>query len=241
MAIKAHVEGHVFDLDTLVELFEQGDPQVVKEADGYYLKSARFDGQASDGGQLVETGTRLLRQVMGVARALDSSFRPVTLTGRFVDEDSGVHHVVVAETATARARASVAVVTQVEPATPPASPPPPKGPEYFDLIATHPAVEEVLEILGGSSVSLTWVDLYKVYEIVRHDVGNDKALKTKAWVPDGDASAFTASANRPDVSQSEARHARVSGKPPKRTMTLAQGEDFTRRLVVAWLDSLKQP
>jgi hypothetical protein len=176
---------------------------------------------------------------MGIARALDSSFRPVTLTGRFVDEDSGVHHVVVADTASARARASV-VVTQVEPAAP-APPPPPTGPEYFDLIATHPVVDEVLEILGGSSVSLTWVDLYKVYEIVRHEVCDEKALKAKAWVTGGEMSAFTASANRPDVSHSEARHARVQGGPPKRTMTLAQGEDFIRRLVVAWWDSLKQP
>jgi hypothetical protein len=122
----------------------------------------------------------------------------------------------------------------------PAPPPAPKGPEYFELIATHSVVGEVLEILGGSSVSLTWVDLYKVYEIIRHDVGNDKALNAKVWVTDGDISAFTASANRPDISQSEARHARMPGEPPKRTMTLAQGEDFIRRLVVAWWDSLKQ-
>ncbi|MGW6791880.1 hypothetical protein [Streptomyces chartreusis] len=97
---------------------------------------------------------------------------------------------------------------------------------------------EALEILGMPSVSLTWIDLYKVYEIVRDSAGSEQALKAKTWVPDGELSAFKASANRPDVSGSGARHARMGGGPPKLTMTLAEGEDFIRRLVVAWWNSL---
>ncbi|MDX3185550.1 hypothetical protein ABT358_22150 [Streptomyces sp. NPDC000341] len=109
----------------------------------------------------------------------------------------------------------------------------------MQLASSNVDVAETLEILGRSSVSLTWVDLYKVYEIVRGNVGGDKQLKATQWVSSGDLSAFTASANRPDVSGSEARHARATGTGlPKRTMTLAEGEAFVRSLVLAWWNYL---
>ncbi|MFC4504085.1 MULTISPECIES: hypothetical protein [Streptomyces] len=238
MAVKARIEGHVFDLDTLCELFSVGDPQISKESDGYYLASDDLDGLLDESGRLIEISSLLLRRVVGVARALDGSFRPVTLTGQFTDDNGKHHHVVALATAEVRLKAfAVGVVTTADQSTP-QPPPPPQGPPYMKLIKAKTDVAEVLDILGKPTISMTWVDLYKVYEIVRHDVGNDKALKTKAWVPESDISAFTGSANRPDVSGSEARHARVAGASPKRTMTLAEGEAFVRKLVVAWWDSL---
>ncbi|MFF4362966.1 hypothetical protein ACFY1U_35225 [Streptomyces sp. NPDC001351] len=241
MAVRARIEGHVFDLDTLCELFADGEPRVSKESDGYYLASDELDGLINEGGRLLEAASLVLRRVVGVARALDSRFRPVALTGQFTDDSGNRHHVAVLGTAEERVKAfDVAVVKFANQSSPPVQqpPPPPQGPLYMELIKTHSDVAEVLGILGKPSVSMTWVDLYKVYEIVRHNVGNDKALRAKGWVPDSDISAFTGSANRPDVSGSEARHARLPGASPKRTMKLTEGEAFIRTLVVAWWDSL---
>lgn len=245
MAVKAKLEGHAFDLDALVELFRVGEPKVGKEDDGYYLTSSDLDGLMDDGGRLFEAATRLLQRVTGVARMLDSSFRPVTLPGTFVEDDgTGTgrrHHVVQADTAVARSKACAVIVSTGDEqslASEPPPPPPPEGPPYIQLASSHPDVAEALEILGKPSVSLNWVDLYKLYEIVRDRVGNEQSLKAKKWVPNGELSAFKASANRPDVSGSGARHARMGGGPPKLTMTLAEGETFIRRLVVAWWNSL---
>lgn len=245
MVIKAKLEGHVFDLDALVELFREGDPTVSKEGDDYYLSSAELEGLIDDKGQLVEAATRLLQKVMGVARILDSSFRPVTLPGTFVEDtddgESRHHHVVVADMAIVLSRAHAAIVaTSGDPSAPsePPPPPPPEGPPYLRLASSHPDVAEALEILGQPNVSLNWIDLYKLFEIVRDSVGNEQALKRKGWVPDGEISAFKASANRPDVSGSAARHARMGGGPPKLKMNLAEGEAFIRKLVVAWWNSL---
>jgi hypothetical protein len=60
MTVKARLEGDVFDLDALVELFAEGEPRVSKESDGYYLASAQLDGLIDDGGRLVATGSLLL-------------------------------------------------------------------------------------------------------------------------------------------------------------------------------------
>ncbi|WP_328365564.1 hypothetical protein OG800_35495 [Streptomyces sp. NBC_00445] len=249
MAVKAKLEGHSFDLDALVELFREGDPKVSKEVDGYYLSSSELDGLIDDGGQLLSTATRLLQRVTGVARILDSSFRPVSLSGTFVEVDgTGAekrHHVAQAGTAEERSKAYAVVVSTSNEQSPasqsPPPPPPPEGPPYIQLASSHPDMTEMLEILGKPSVSLTWIDLYKIYEIVRDSVGNEQTLKANKWVPDGELSAFKASANRPDVSGSGARHARMGGGPPKQTMNLAEGAAFIRKLVLAWWNSLGGP
>ncbi len=237
MAVKGRLEGHSFDLDTLARQLPQGDPHVAVDDEGYYLTSAMLDGLMHDGGKLYEVASSLLRRANGAARALSSGFRPVRLVGRFSD-DTGAHHVVVlAETAEARGEAFD--VTVVAGGKQQQAPPPP-GPKYVQLAQKHKDVAEALDILGKQSPSLDWVDLYKLYEIVRHNVGGEDALIAKDWVPRADIKAFTVSANRPDISGDEARHARIPGPPPKstRVMTLAEAQHTIPTLVAHWLDSL---
>jgi hypothetical protein len=74
-----------------------------------------------------------------------------------------------------------------------------------------------------------------VFEIVSNKVAG---LDKKGWVSAADLSAFRASANRPDVSGDQARHARMPGAPPKRTMTLTEARQIINVLVTAWLESL---
>ncbi|TGB14397.1 hypothetical protein [Streptomyces sp. MZ04] len=238
MTVMARLEGNVFDLDALVELFAEGEPQVSKEAEGYYLASAELEGLIDDGGRLLATASQLLQHTTGVARALDSSFRPVTLSGQFVDTsgEGKRHHVVVAGTAEVRCKAmAVGVVTA---ASQPAPLAPPPGPALLQLARGHADVADALDILGQSSVSLSWNDLWKVFEIVRHNVGGGEALAGKGWTSPADAKAFKQSANHPAISGAAARHARRSDTPSGQTMTLAEGEGFIRQLVVAWWDSL---
>ena len=110
----------------------------------------------------------------------------------------------------------------------------------MQLAQKHSDVAEALDILGKQNASLDWVGLYKLYEIVRHNVGNEDALLAKDWVPRADIKAFTVSANRPDISGGEARHARMPGPPPKstRVMALSEAQHVIPTLVSHWLDSL---
>jgi hypothetical protein len=78
----------------------------------------------------------------------------------------------------------------------------------------------------------------KVFEIVRDSVKPNTLDKVGLASAD-DLSAFGASANRPDVSGAEARHARMSGGLPKHHMSLPEGRQFISDLVRAWIDSLR--
>ena len=61
----------------------------------------------------------------------------------------------------------------------------------------------------------------------------------RGWVTKDQISAFTASANRKEVSGDLARHARWKGDPPKRTMTLVKARQLIGSVVIAWLDWLR--
>jgi hypothetical protein len=109
----------------------------------------------------------------------------------------------------------------------------PRGPRYLDQAASHPDLGELLALLGNAE-QLTWIELYKAYEIILHAVsGGKKGMQTlaaKQAVPEDQINAFMGSANCPDVSGADARHARLSGGPPTRSMTLPDGRHFIRDL-----------
>jgi hypothetical protein len=233
MLVKARLQGHEFDLLTLAELFREGDPAVASDDEGYCLSFTASDRLVDDGSRLSDAASVLLHRVNGVARTLSSDFRPVGLTGRFSDETGRQHQVVLADTAEVRARANpvtVAVGGQQPP------PPPAPGPGYVQLTQTHPDVAEVLDILGRADPAPDWSDLYKIHEI---PLDNVPGFYQRGWVTKDQVSAFTASANRKEVSGDLARHARFKGDPPKRTMTLVEARQLIGSVVTTWLDWLR--
>ncbi|MBM7784901.1 hypothetical protein [Tenggerimyces flavus] len=235
VTVKVWLDGHEFDLQDLADLLPSGDTRVVKEGTAFYLTSTQIDNRSADV-QFYEIAQQLLPTINGLGRANHAGFRPVSLSGRYDDGDQS-HTVVGAATIEARARMHAAGVVTDSAGVPRPDPPPP-GPARASLAATNPHAREVLAILGQPQM-LGWVELYKVHEIIRDSIGKAQLQHLAGTTPTMH-SAFTASANRPDVSGSRARHARMGGSPPKHSMTEGEGRDFVSRLVTAWLDSLAQ-
>lgn len=233
MVVKAILAGSPVDLDALVDAFREGDPRVVADDDGYYLTSAEFDG-LSNGSEFSQAASSMLQGINGVARALDGSYRPVSLAGRFVD-GSGITHVVAPpDTAEARDHALPPVI-RGELGQSVAGPP---GPAYFELAKTSPDVAKAQAILGKPLASLDWYDLYKLYEIVRRAAGGDGGLESKGWAGKKELSSFRISANHPDLSGEDARHAVMGNQAPSYSTSLAEGRALISRLMIAWWDEL---
>lgn len=230
MAVKAWLEGRSIDMETLARLFPEGkDPHVGADDAGYYLTSSAFE-RLHDGEQLHGAATTLLTRVNGVARVLAPGFRPIGLTESFYDDIGRRHTVVLASVAEASVSVGIKVVNGEGQELPP--PPSPASHYAGNLAGEYSVVAKVLSILGQPR--LTWYELYKVHELVQEAVGGIPA----GWASRADLSAFGASANHPAVSGSEARHAVQKGRPPKRTMSLSEGEQLIRDLVRRWLESL---
>ena len=94
-------------------------------------------------------------------------------------------------------------------------------------------VAEALRII--TSRELNPVNLYKLYEIVRDDVGNESAMIQRNWATRNQLSAFRRSMNHPAASGAGARHARMEEDPPTDPMSEDQARAFVRGLLRAWL------
>ena len=236
MKWKALLRGHEFDLLSLAEIFHDGDPKVSKDSEGRYgIESSTFDS-LDEATEVSAEARRLLTTMNGAAKALDASYRFVELAGQFQDEH-GLHAVLQVDNISMRSRASNVVLSidGVE-----MEPPPSPARAWHDLAKGNKDVEGALRLLG--TVELDWVALYKLVELVEHDVaggtkGGAKMIREKGWATKPEQSAFGAAADRPDVSGDAARHARIGGPPPKRAaMTLVEARQFVHRLVRSWLD-----
>ena len=234
MTWKAWIDGDLFDLETLGELFSVGDPLVAQDSSGgYYLQSIMLQDPRSQAG--LDVVQALIKRVNGAARAIDSGFQPVSLTNRYTAPDGTGHVVVSADVATARAK--MKVVATVSKNGAPASKPSPKGPRYVKLAAQDPDVADALRILGQST-SLDWYDIYKAVEIVEHAAGGAREIENRGWATKADIDRLTASANHPGISGDEARHARMKGTPgANRSMAMQDAEALVRRLVANWVES----
>lgn len=120
---------------------------------------------------------------------------------------------VVVGSATLEARADLSATDEVTRGGAPTLQPVPPGSAYLALVAPNPHVAGVLDLMGGAQAAPGWVELYKVYEIIRDNLRPD-TIEGSGWATRTELSAFTASANRSDVSGTDARHARQSGGPP---------------------------
>ncbi len=106
--------------------------------------------------------------------------------------------------------------------------------EIVELVGQDAKVEDALYIFGA--VGRNWVELYKVYEVVREDLGDAGAVKKVLKIADDQLGSFTNSANDRRISGRDARHAKSFSDslkyPP---MSFAEAERFIRDMLNAWL------
>ncbi|WP_414936637.1 hypothetical protein [Amycolatopsis sp. cmx-11-51] len=233
MAVRAWLSGRPSDLETVAHHFGGGDPAVTSNENGtYYLASKSLNGLFEMGSQLFEAAKKELTLINGITRVLDSEFRPVDLTGKF-ESDGKQHAIVFAQAALGSFGALNATAVATGAGTGARRPSP-----ASDLLAAareHSDATEVLALLLGENDVLDWFRLYKIFEVIRENVGGQHELIGKKWKTRQEISAFTVSANSPHVSGGAARHARMPPGAPQHTMTVHEARAMIADLLVSWL------
>lgn len=251
MTVRAELEGHGFDLAALARHFPSGDPHIVVTDEGTFLEATALDALFDDARRLVDTTNEHLARLNGYAVLADAGYRHVRLRNRFVREGGSTHwHIAVNDEARACDSLTVAVAGTVEARAGALDatvvidgvsvvPPAPEGLRHLARVASDKNVDDLFALVGKAE-NLSWIELYKVFEIIRDAVGDGRrGLIATGWTTKEQLSAFTGSADHHMVSGiHEARHARQSGGPPKKTMTPAEARQFIRDLARRWLDSL---
>ena len=103
----------------------------------------------------------------------------------------------------------------------------------FNLTGLDKSVDKVLRLLGDDDLS--WVNLYRLYEIVRDDIGGEKAIVSRGWCQPEDLRLFRWTANHPEASGDAARHGSRSESAPKQPMELSQAQTIIKTMVQKWL------
>ena len=237
MVWKAVLRGHDFDLQALAVLFRTGDPRVVRDGEDYHLESSSF-ATLSDVAQVKSAAESLLAVMNGAARTHDPSHESVELVGRFI-EDEHHHSVVAADTIRLRARAGLRVVGRVVGQPGPGLPTMSDSQRFATVAQLNRNVAEALTRFA-SGTALDWYQLWKVWEIIREDMGGRNAIVRHGWVTDDDIDAFRASVNDPAISGDGARHARHQRSNPPRSMTKKEAQQWLAGLLRPWIDWREQ-
>ncbi|MGW5574807.1 hypothetical protein ACWEVD_26705 [Nocardia thailandica] len=167
-----------------------------------------------------------------MARAIDSSYRPVDLAGRYNDCDDAV---VTVDAAIEIRFAMTAMVVVHDANGREVPPPPPTEPVYVQVAASVPDLAEALDIMGKPGL-LGWGEMYKVFEIVTHHVPEE--VRRKDWgISRADETRFTSSANHPGATgeHRDGRHARPLRPELKVRWSQDEARQFISRLVLSWL------
>ncbi|MGH2660134.1 MAG: hypothetical protein ACRDHS_10835 [Actinomycetota bacterium] len=231
---QVELTGERFDLEELPSLFTSPDFRVLDEEGAFYLESSVLD-VLEESGAVSHEAERILPILNGAAKLKISNYRNVELGSGIVEIDATGrrrHQVIRVGAAETRAKAFPVTVRLggVEPVPP--APGTRATDKWVELAAQDSDVAEALATLGSRPHD--WFNLYKVFEIIQSRAD----FKGNGWASDKEVSRFTWTANHPEAGGDEARHARLSQKPPARPMTLGEGDAFVAQLLTEWLCSL---
>jgi len=143
-----------------------------------------------------------------------------------IKEDGSRHHYVYLGCSIA-ARVKVSATVTTSNGTQQVAPQPSNVESWLSLAKNDKAVADALHFFREN----TWISLYKVYEIIRADVGGKKAIITNGWATNGRLGQFTQTAQY-------ARHASKELTPPKEgPMSIREGESLIRGILLSWFRS----
>lgn len=216
------LEGHQFDLDVLAQLFTHGELVVSTDDDGYHYVTGDEINAATTAEDALQRATRQLPLLNGIGRGTDPTYHRVSLAGTVVNEGQPQDRYVFAECKMeSRSRLTVGGQSAAV-ATP-----------LMSKAAADPALMEAITRLGASP-NASWIDLYKIFEVLKDAAGGQAALQQRAGVTKTELSRFTLTANHPEGSGDLARHARLGQQPPANPMSLEEGQGFVRHLITHW-------
>jgi len=220
----ARIKGRETYLSELATLFGGTQARIIKKNDAHYLGSSEFASMANPT-EVLRAAVEIVRRMNAVGMLRIARFDPVEVVNVVrTDTHGDVREHYVTMTSTIRFSGSAGVSTSGSHSRVELD-------WMLTLASCDPAVDDAFRCLTSNEP--TWIQCYKLFEIVRDDVGSNNLKKY------GSASDFdklTATANHPAASGDEGRHARMRGRGPSRTMSQREATNFIRDVVDAWLN-----
>lgn len=229
--------GHQFDLEDL-PLWLAGQDVHVAQRDNTFVLVIPSAIVGHDCEPVRAFAEGQLELINGTGRLLSSAFRPLSLANELfgVDSAGAILHTVVGVNGVemrgkaGSVRAVVGGKVQPDPREAAALP-------LIRAASLSPRAHDALSIVGRPS--LTWSELYLLFELVLADVGGQ--MFELGWLSRNDADQFTHTANSYSTLRSDGRHGKDTGEPPAQPMQHGIAVTLVCGLVLAWLRHVGAP
>jgi hypothetical protein len=201
----------------------------VYEEDGYYLIADEFQ-QLSDSGEVLKKANKLIKALQGIAYVHLDYNEPIEVHGALQIDDQGNKHMFIhlSSSISVRSRVTATATVYVDGKEVERS----ENPVANLLVAANKSAE-VADALSFLTEPI-WFNLYKVYEIIRDDLGGERMLEKKAWANKKDIKRFTQSAQSREQLGDQARHASKKYRPADNPMFLDEAKGMVKNLVISW-------
>ena len=216
--------GDPWDLKTLVSM-ELG---LSEEGGGFVWRRPEFDSLTT-AHEVEHKAREMIEALNGLGRMNTADFRPVGVGAIVGHEDSGTISLYVGAELTVRS--GLPFAAEVIRGGAPVPPSPPVWPGWLETASRVPVVRQALRFFSNPTAENLW----KVYEIIRDDVGGKAQILGNGWATEGEIDAFR-SVHYPSALGDDARHGvEPTRAAPPHPMPLEQAQAFIKSLLGRWL------
>jgi hypothetical protein len=218
------LSGHEFDLKKATEYFKTDHFSIAKIEDEYFICSNNFN-DTKDTNIISKIADDYIEKINGILKLKFKSYNPITLDQLFVFEDENGTSKIAAMSAVIKGRGDLTANTI----------------NSAEELENKKLATEVLlnnsvasEVFHFYSQSTTWINLYKIYEIIKDNIGQKNV---EAILTDKQLSRFTGTAQSKLQIGDEARHAAKKFIGHIDPMTINEANELIRKLILVWAES----
>jgi hypothetical protein len=223
--------GHQFDLEDLPLWTTGANAPIVRNGDVFSIQvPASLVGSQPE--PVRPYALAAIERLNGVGRLLNPSFRPLTLATKTLGIDAQGNVISTSiEVGGAELRLKAGLLAGSINGVPQRDPREGVALPLLNAAETSGRAHDALVILGRPS--LTWAEIYLVFELVEGDVGS--MMYEYGWISKPEADLLGRTANSYSTLRSSGRHGKDRGNPPRSPMAHSTALGLMRRLVVEWL------
>lgn len=220
---KVKLIGQEIDLKKASEYFKTNQFSVSKFNDEYFICSDKFD-DTKDTNIISKIANDFLEKINGILKLKFQGFNLIELNSLFVFEDENGISKVAAMRTTMSGRGDLAAKAnntdeEIEHQI-----------KKTEELINNPIASEIFHFYSQPT---SWINLYKVYEIIRDNIGDKRIIEILTKT---ELSRFTGTAQSKQQIGDDARHASVKYPGHSQPMTIDEANELIKKLVTKWAE-----
>lgn len=234
MKWEVQINGDAFDLKELSKSLIDDELRVVEKKRKYFLESNRFE-DLTNSEEVASLAADILKVLTGAVRLSLGGRTPLHVANTARVRPDGGRDVFVTLSDSIHVRATIGVEITRSDGKKEVIHPAHSVPGWIKLGLTDQNIAKALRLLGTDEHN--WVSLYRLYEVIKEDVGGQRKIVNNGWATNTSINRFKHTANSPGAVGDDSRHGNESTTPPSDPMDIGEARALVEIILHNWLRS----